>query len=43
MSSGPPLQDLFNMAGMNLPEYLKGKEAKAEEQPAAEVKEPKKK
>ena len=26
MGSVPPLQDLFNMAGMNLPEYLKGKE-----------------
>lgn len=26
MKSVPPLQDLFNMAGMNLPEYLKGKE-----------------
>ncbi len=25
MSAVPPLQDLFNMAGMNLPEYLKGK------------------
>ncbi len=33
MSSVPPLQDLFNMAGMNLPDYLKGKEAKPEEQP----------
>ncbi|MDR0680936.1 MAG: flotillin family protein [Dysgonamonadaceae bacterium] len=26
MKSVPPLNDLFNMAGMNLPEYLKGKE-----------------
>lgn len=26
MGSVPPLQDLFNMAGMNLPEYLKGKD-----------------
>ncbi len=25
MKSVPPLNDLFNMAGMNLPEYLKGK------------------
>lgn len=25
--SVPPLQDMFNMAGMQLPEYLKGKEA----------------
>lgn len=24
--SVPPLQDMFNMAGMNLPEYLKGKD-----------------
>ena len=23
----PPLEDLFKMAGMSLPEYLKGKEA----------------
>lgn len=27
MKSVPPLNDLFNMAGMNLPEYLKGKES----------------
>ncbi len=26
MKSVPPLNDLFNMAGLNLPEYLKGKE-----------------
>jgi len=25
MGAVPPLQDLFNMAGMNLPEYMKGK------------------
>ncbi len=37
MGSVPPLQDLFNMAGMNLPEYLKGKEAKHEEQPKEET------
>jgi len=24
--SVPPLQEMFNMAGMQLPEYLKGKE-----------------
>lgn len=31
MSSVPPLNDLFDMAGMNLPDYLKGKsQAKAE-------------
>ncbi len=28
--SVPPLQDMFNMAGMNLPEYLKGKETIAD-------------
>ncbi|MBO6172414.1 MAG: flotillin family protein [Bacteroidales bacterium] len=33
MGSVPPLQDLFNMAGMSLPEYMKGKE---QAQPAAE-------
>lgn len=37
MGSVPPLQDLFNMAGMNLPEYLKGKESKPEEQPQEET------
>ena len=37
MGSVPPLQDLFNMAGMNLPEYLKGKEAKPEMQPQEET------
>ncbi len=35
MQSVPPLQDLFKMAGMELPSYLKG-EAKAEEQKSAE-------
>ncbi|MDP5231294.1 MAG: SPFH domain-containing protein [Cellulophaga sp.] len=29
--SVPPLQDMFNMAGMQLPEYLKGKEIDAED------------
>ena len=29
MGSVPPLQDLFNMAGMELPAYLKGKPAEA--------------
>ncbi|MDO5971539.1 SPFH domain-containing protein [Flavivirga aquimarina] len=29
--SVPPLQDMFNMAGMELPEYLKGKDKKNEE------------
>ncbi len=28
MKSVPPLNDLFNMAGMNLPTYLKGEDAK---------------
>ena len=37
MGSVPPLRDLFNMAGMNLPEYLEGKETKPEEQPQAET------
>lgn len=37
MGSVPPLQDLFNMAGMNLPEYLKGKKTKPEEQPQEET------
>ena len=37
MGSVPPLQDLFNMAGMNLPEYLNGKETKPEEQPQEET------
>ena len=35
MGSVPPLQDLFKMAGMNLPEYMKGKDSVPEEQPAA--------
>ncbi len=35
MQSVPPLQDLFKMAGMELPSYLKG-EAKAEEQKSEE-------
>jgi len=29
--SVPPLQEMFNMAGMQLPEYLKGKDIEAEE------------
>ena len=28
--SVPPLQDVFNMAGMDLPDYLKGKEVKSD-------------
>ncbi len=31
--SVPPLQDMFNMAGMELPEYLKGKNLKEPETP----------
>ncbi|MFT5737660.1 MAG: flotillin [Maribacter sp.] len=30
--SVPPLQDMFNMAGMQLPEYLKGKDITSEEE-----------
>ena len=37
MQSVPPLNDLFKMAGMELPDYLK-KDSKPEEQPAAEEK-----
>ena len=37
MKSVPPLDDLFKMAGMELPSYLKGKAA-ADEQPAKEEK-----
>ncbi|MBQ6087384.1 MAG: flotillin family protein [Bacteroidales bacterium] len=33
MQSIPPLQDLFKMAGMQLPEYLKGKEAPDNQEP----------
>ena len=32
MKSVPPLNDLFNMAGMSLPEYLKGKEQVSDQQ-----------
>ena len=38
MGSIPPMQDLFKMAGMNLPDYIKGKEA--EEAPEAREAEP---
>ena len=31
--SVPTLQDIFNMAGMQLPEYLKGKDIVVEEKP----------
>jgi len=36
--SVPPLQDMFNMAGMQLPDYLKGKSAEEIQQMAEEVK-----
>jgi flotillin len=39
--SVPPLQEIFNMAGMQLPEYLKGKSAEELKQLAEEVKEKK--
>ncbi len=35
MGSVPPLQDLFKMAGMSLPEYMKGKEVAPEGQEQA--------
>ena len=38
MKSVPPLNDLFDLAGMNLPEYL-GKKKEATDAPAEEVKE----
>ena len=36
MQAVPPLEDLFKMAGMNLPNYLKGKEEPVETDPAEE-------
>src|SRR6478735_2387985 len=36
MKSVPPLNDLFNMAGLNLPDYLKGKEGLPPAAPATE-------
>ena len=35
--SVPPLQDMFNMAGMELPEYLKGKDPNASTPPAMDT------
>ena len=32
MKSVPPLNDLFNMAGMNLPTYLKGQDSQSQAQ-----------
>lgn len=37
--SVPPLQEMFNMAGMDLPSYLKGKSSEEIQQMAEEVKE----
>jgi len=37
MKSVPPMEDLFKMAGMELPSYLKGNK-KPEEQPGEEKK-----
>jgi flotillin len=31
MKTVPPLNDLFNMAGLNLPTYLKGKDVAVED------------
>ncbi len=39
MKSVPPLNDLFNMAGLNLPSYLKGEDKAASEPDASESKE----
>lgn len=36
MKTVPPLNDLFNMAGLNLPTYLKGEEMKKESPPKTE-------
>lgn len=36
MKSVPPLNDLFNMAGLNLPTYLKGAEDKTVQEPGTE-------
>lgn len=41
--SVPPLQDMFNMAGMDLPEYLKGKDKKEIEADDAEIDKPEEK
>ena len=42
MGSVPPLQDLFNMAGMSLPDYLKGKEYASEQKTEDPKEEPEK-
>ncbi len=42
MGSVPPLQDLFKMAGMSLPDYLKGKEYASEQKTEDSKEEPEK-
>jgi len=37
--SVPPLQEMFNMAGMELPEYLKGKDPKQDDQKSIDLSE----
>lgn len=41
MKTVPPLNDLFNMAGLNLPTYLKGNDLPPEQQPETKTEEPK--
>jgi flotillin len=38
MKTVPPLNDLFNMAGLNLPTYLKGETPPKEGEPRSEGK-----
>ncbi|MEZ4876850.1 MAG: SPFH domain-containing protein [Flavobacterium sp.] len=38
MKTVPPLNDLFNMAGLNLPTYLKGEDTSEESKPQSETK-----
>jgi flotillin len=38
MKTVPPLNDLFNMAGLNLPSYLKGENAVETSNPSTEDK-----
>ena len=39
MGSVPPLEDLFKMAGMSLPDYLKGKTQEPAEEDATVIEE----
>ena len=41
MKTVPPLNDLFNMAGLNLPNYLKGADTTPEEKKATTPKDEK--